>query len=76
MTYVVLTLGCLAILALWDGARRYIDAMRFNQAALEQVKQLGEENLRVREQVQALLQKLNAAQASQATRMPPRIGRG
>lgn len=76
MIWVVLTLGLVALLVLWDAARRYIDAMRFNQAALEQVKQLGEENGRTREQVQALLQKLNAAQASQATRMPPRIGRG
>lgn len=71
---VVMVLGLCALVVFWDAWRRYVDAVRFNKRVLEQLDHFQKEHERVSTQLQNIAQKLNAQQASQATRMP-RIAR-
>jgi hypothetical protein len=60
------------VLALWDAARRYLEVKLFNERELGRIIALEHEQQKLREQIDNVGSKLNAAQASQATRSPVR----
>lgn len=62
-----------AVVVAWDVGRRWVDGSCFNQVALDRISELERERDRQREQLLAVLSKLNAAQAAQAQRLS-RIG--
>ncbi len=70
MTNASLLVVCLvAVVAAWDAFRRYVEAKRFNAAALERLD-------KVERETHAVLSKVQAQQAAAASRAMPRIGRG
>lgn len=71
MTWEVMALLSTGIVAGvgWDIARRYVEASCFNEAALSRISELEREREKYREQMTAVLSKLNAAQAAVQTRL-------
>lgn len=72
--WAIIVVGLAAIVAMWDAARRRIEAGRANQAVHDHVQKLERELEKLSATTQAVLSKLNATQVAQAQRMP-RIGR-
>ena len=62
MDLAIATIALVFIVAAWDSFRRYVDAVRFNQAVLDKLAEVERESARSRETVQNLLQKLQATQ--------------
>jgi hypothetical protein len=60
------------VLALWDAARRYLEVKLFNDREIQRIIELEHEQRKLRELIENVGSKLNAAQASQATRSPVR----
>ena len=69
----VLVVGLAFILAAWDAARRNIAHQDVNLALIKRINALELEADKQHQQLQVVLGKLNAALASQSTRVP-RIG--
>jgi len=75
MMTAIVVVSVVFIAAAWDGFRRYVEALRFNQLALDRIAELSRDTEKLREQTQLVLSKLNATQASLSTRNVPRIAR-
>lgn len=72
--WAIIIVGLAAIVAMWDAARRRIEADRANRAVHDDIQKLERELEKLSATTQAVLSKLNATQVAQAQRMP-RIGR-